>query len=274
MGQSYTFGPAWCRRLVMRVSDAELDEHTVHIGESAYRSAMRSHHEFLNPRLLPATLDRFLTRRAILTALRAQLVSLHGTVLDIGCGNMPYKSLVLAPPSRARKYIGLDIQGDIYQPPDLYWSGRTVPLGTSSMDCALSTEVLEHCAEPEILLRETFRVLKPGGLFFLTSPFLWPLHDVPCDEYRYTPFALERHLRNCGFIQIQLRAMGGWDASLAQMIGLWVGRRPMSPQKRKIMSRLALPMMRYLIGHDQAPRSFGESTMLTGISGTAIKPGI
>jgi len=28
------------------------------------------------------------------------------------------------------------------------------------------------------------RVLKPGGLLFLTLPFLWPLHSVPNDEYR------------------------------------------------------------------------------------------
>jgi SAM-dependent methyltransferase len=121
-------------------------------------------------------------------------------------------------------------------------------------------------------MREALRVLRPGGLLFFTVPFLWPLHEVPHDEYRYTPFALERHLRNAGFEQIKLRALGGWDASLAQMIGHWALRRPMSPRKRAILSRLALPIVRFLAGRDQPPREFGESSMITGISGTAIKP--
>ena len=121
-------------------------------------------------------------------------------------------------------------------------------------------------------MRESLRVLKPGGLLFFTVPFLWPLHDVPHDEYRYTPFALERHLRNSGFVQIKLKALGGWDASLAQMIGLWVVRRPMSSRKRSILSRLALPIVRYLARHDRLPQEFDESLMITGLSGTAIKP--
>ena len=53
---------------------------------------------------------------------------------------------------------------------------------------------------------------------------LWPLHDVPYDECRYTPFAIKRHLRNAGFEQFRLKPLGGWDASLAQMIGLWILR--------------------------------------------------
>jgi hypothetical protein len=52
-------------------------------------------------------------------------------------------------------------------------------------------------------------MLKPGSLLFFTVSFLWPLHDVPRDAYRYTPFALERHLRNSGFAQIKLKALGG-----------------------------------------------------------------
>jgi SAM-dependent methyltransferase len=185
---------------------------------------------------------------------------------------MPYKSLVLAPPSRAERYIGLDLKDNIYEKPDLEWDGRNIPLEDCVIDCALATEVFEHCEDPEILMRESLRVLKPGGLLFFTVPFLWPLHCVPHDEYRYTPFSLERHLRNSGFEEIRLKPLGGWDASLAQMIGLWVRRRPMSSRKRAILSRLSLPVVRFLAGRDQPPDEFGESSMITGISGTAMKP--
>ena len=211
-------------------------------------------------------------RRAILEALCSQLQDLYGVVLDIGCGYMPYKSLVLAPPSRAERYIGLDLKDNIYQKPDLEWDGRNIPLEDCSVDCALATEVFEHCQDPEIVMCESLRVLKPGGLLFFTVPFLWPLHNVPHDEYRFTPFALERHLRNSGFGQIKLKALGGWDASLAQMIGLWARRRPMSPYKRAILSRLALLAIRYLTKRDRPPQTFAENSMITGVAGTATKP--
>lgn len=227
---------------------------------------------FLNPRCTAENLDRFLVRSSILSALKETLPSFCGTLLDVGCGYMPYKQLVLAPPSRTEKYIGLDLKDNTYQKPDLEWDGITIPLADSSVDCVLATEVFEHCPEPNVVMSELIRVLKPGGLLFFTVPFLWPLHDVPHDEYRYTPYALDRHLRNVGFEQIQFKALGGWDASLAQMIGLWVRRRPMPPRKRTILSMLVLPIIRLLAKLDISPTEFSESLMITGISGTAIKP--
>ncbi len=229
--------------------------------------------DFLKPQCIPSKLDIFAVRQAILDALHFHLKDFSGTLLDIGCGYMPYKQLILKPPSHVQKYIGLDLKDNTYQKPDLEWDGCTIPLSDNSVDCALATEVLEHCPEPELLMREALRVLKPGGLLFFTVPFLWPLHDVPHDEYRYTPYSLERHLRNVGFEQINLKALGGWDASLAQMIGLWVRRRLMRfPRKRAVLSRLVLPLIWLLTKLDQPPTEFYESCMITGLSGTAIKP--
>ena len=42
-----------------------------------------------------------------------------------------------------------------------------MPFEDESYDCAFGTEVLEHCPNPEIVMKEVFRVLKPGGVFFL-----------------------------------------------------------------------------------------------------------
>ncbi len=236
------------------------------------KTATRSRDEFLNPSCSSATLDVFIVRRAIVDALSVQLPKLCGTLVDIGCGYMPYKPLVLAPPSRVERYIGIDLHDNSYWRPDLEWDGYTLPLRNDSADCALATEVLEHCADSGLVMRETLRVLKPGGFLFLTVPFLWPLHCVPHDECRYTPFALTRHLENSGFAQVQLKALGGWDASLAQMIGLWLKRRPMSARARALVSRLAVPLVRYLSDRDVRPDEFYESSMITGLSGTAIKP--
>lgn len=235
---------------------------------------MAPSHEFLNPACKPRTLDTFWVRRQILFALRDQLPSFSGTILDIGCGRMPYKSMLLSAPSRAERYLGLDLEDDTTYKggADLKWDGRKIPMEDNQVEVALATEVLEHCPEPTVVLAEAFRVLKPGGIFFFTVPFLFPLHDVPHDEYRYTPFAMERFLSAAGFTDIQIRSLGGWDASLGQLLGLWVRRRGMRWPLRAALSVLLLPLVRVLLWMDSPPSSFPESQMITGLSGTAVKP--
>jgi SAM-dependent methyltransferase len=135
--------------------------------------------QFLAPSCTPTNLDIFLVPSAILRALQETTRHFSGTLLDVGCGYMPYKSLVLAPPSRATRYLGLDLERSSYEAkPDVRWDGDRIPLAENVVDRALATEVFEHCPSPEIIMGETLRVLKPGGLLFFTVPFLWPLHDV------------------------------------------------------------------------------------------------
>ena len=224
----------------------------------------------LRPAIRPATLDRALQRRAVVDFLHEIAPSLSGTVLDVGCGHQPYRSLVTA---TGASYVGLDLPPTRYRAPDVVWEGTAIPLRSDSVDCALATELLEHVPDPQPLLREVHRVLRPGGRLYLTVPYLWPLHDVPDDMYRYTPFALERALRAAGFDGVELRATGGWDASLAQLLGLWARRRPMSRRLRRPVSWALTPVVAALARADRRPDRFTESTMLTGLAGSAAKAG-
>jgi SAM-dependent methyltransferase len=197
----------------------------------------------------------------------------YGTLLDVGCGQMPYRQVLTAAPSRVTRYIGMDLEPGIYKnAPDLIWDGLHIPLPDASVDCAITTEVLEHCPEPQVVLQEIGRVLKPGGLLVFTVPFLWPLHDAPYDEYRYTPFALERMLKASGFVDCKIRSMGGWDASFAQMLGLYLKRRPMNETLRGVLVRLAFPLYRWLLRQEQAPDR-PDSPMATGYAGRAVRRG-
>lgn len=220
-------------------------------------------------------LDRYYIRTSIFKALNNSLIQFSGKLLDVGCGKMPYRNYILIN-SEVTDYIGLDIETAlIYKAdvkPDFIWNGITMPFVNESFDCAFGTEVLEHCPEPEVVLKEVYRVLKPGGVFFFTVPFLWNLHEIPHDEYRYTPFSLERHLKNSGFTDITIKATGGWHASMAQMLGLWVRRSAMSSRKRKILSRFLKPIVKYLIKLDKLENvQFNEGQMITGLYGVVRK---
>ncbi len=230
---------------------------------------------FVEIKLKIDTMDIFTIRRSIFNSIAVSLEFFKGDLLDIGCGKMPYKQYVLEN-SKIQNYTGLDIESalqyDENVKPDFTWDGITMPFEDASFDCAFGTEVLEHCPEPEVVLKEVFRVLKPGGVFFFTVPFLWNLHEVPHDEYRYTPFSLTRHLKNSGFTDITLKATGGWHAAMAQMLGLWVRRSPMASQKRKLLSHVLKPVIKYLIQLDKPERVvFKEGQMITGLYGIVKK---
>jgi len=229
---------------------------------------------FLQPSLAPGNIDRFLPRKSILEALKRNAPHLRGSCLDVGCGDMPYRPLLLSPPFQISSYIGLDRRDDRVQntPPDLFWDNDRIPLAAATVDCALCTEVLEHCPDPLAVLREVQRVLKPGGILLLTVPFLWPLHEVPHDWCRYTPFALRHLLEAAGFHVRDLRPLGGYDRSLAQMLALWVRRRPMNRCLRACLTLLLYPIWSVLRTiREPAAHSFEEGMMLTGLVATARK---
>ncbi len=224
-------------------------------------------------------MDIYIVRTSILKSLTQSLHCLKGELLDIGCGKMPYRDYILNN-SAVEKYIGLDIQNalkyDQNVTPDFTWDGKKMPFDKETFDCAFGTEVLEHCPEPEVVLNETWRVLKPGGTFFFTVPFLWNLHEVPHDEYRYTPFSMKRHLINTGFTNIQIHALGGWHLAMAQMIGLWLKRSPISRVnsiQKRLLSKFLMAFMKKLIRIGEKEKvHFTEGQMITGLYGLAVKP--
>jgi len=233
---------------------------------------MEINQKFLEPKLSPDFMDLYIVRSSILNAIRQTLPRFRGTLLDVGCGIMPYRSLLTAPPSRIEKYIGMDIESDTYQADvDIRWDGKTIPLDSDSVQTAMATEVLEHCPEPTDVLTEIRRVLEPGGFLFFTVPYIWPIHDAPWDFYRYTSFALKKHFTEAGFSSLDLKSLGGWNASLAQMIGLWVKRAPMDDNMRQQYSEKLFPLFESLIETDKEVDPYANRTMTTGWWGLAHK---
>ena len=199
--------------------------------------------------------------------------SIHGCsgkVIDIGCGMQPYRSLVQKPTGPCTDYVGVDLIG-ASGTPDLTWDGQRVPCPDASFDVALCTEVLEHTPTPMQVIQESFRVLKPGGKLILTTPFFWVLHEVPNDYQRLTPFHLQELIQRAGYTDIRISALGGFDASLAQMLGLWIELRPMKRISRILCQTFLGPLVWILNTIDRAPDAMSRWTMFTGFAVSAIK---
>ena len=146
-----------------------------------------------------------------------------------------------------------------------------MPFENNIFNTIFATEVFEHIHDLETALNEIYRVLKKDGIIFFTVPFLWPLYEAPNDEYRYTPYSLEKIFKKAGFSEITIKPTGGWDASLAQMLGLWVRRKPMSSRKRRLYSKILKPIIKKLIKKDWKTNNFKKTPMITGLFGIVKK---
>lgn len=229
--------------------------------------------QYVNLKLTKDNLESFIIRKEILNAISNVIPLFKGKVLDSGCGSMPYKKLILEN-KEVKSYIGLDVEFalDYYSDkPDFYWDGITMPFENETFDAVLSTEVLEHILNPDAYLLEIKRVLKPEGIFFFTVPFLMSLHEIPHDYYRYTPYSLEIIFKRVGFTNISIKPMGGYNAAMAQMTGLWVNKY-LWGKKKKIIQVIVKPIIKFLYKKDKVPADFKKTTMIVGLSGTVIKP--
>jgi len=56
----------------------------------------------------------------------------------------------------------------------------------NSVDYVTTISVLEHVRNPQQVVREIYRILKPGGLIYVNVPFIFPYHADPDDFYRFS----------------------------------------------------------------------------------------
>jgi len=82
--------------------------------------------------------------------------------------------------------------------------GKGLPLKDASADILVLSNVLEHMAQPLVLLQECRRILKPGGVLLGAVPFLIEVHQRPYDFYRYTDVALEKLLQESRFSRVEV----------------------------------------------------------------------
>jgi SAM-dependent methyltransferase len=138
-------------------------------------------------------------------AVRFSLPYIKGKVLDAGGGTRAkYRSLIL---SNASEYVNLDGQPGGFT--DVVGDVMKMPFDGSSFDTVVCNQVLEHIPRPADVIAEASRVLKPGGYFVCTAPFLEPNHADPGDYFRYTQQGLESLCEASDFSIVHTQSYGG-----------------------------------------------------------------
>jgi SAM-dependent methyltransferase len=133
----------------------------------------------------------------------------HGSLADLGCGKVPlyeaYKPYVTEITcvdwgGSPHATVHLDVTCNL---------NETLPFSDHSFDTILLSDVLEHIAEPQLLVCEISRILNPGGKLFLNIPFYYKIHESPHDYFRYTEYALRKFFVKAQLSIILLEATGG-----------------------------------------------------------------
>jgi len=162
----------------------------------------------------------YFLRRDMLRELRGFFPRLTGGVLDVGCGRKPYRAHV-----PAAHYVGLDLDTPELRAmgaADIFYAGGNFPLADGSFDAVLCSEVLEHIFAPAEFLGEIRRVLRPGGMLLLTTPFAWDEHSQPYDFGRYSSFGLRHVLESAGFDIVAQRKTCADGRALVQLASAYV----------------------------------------------------
>ena len=106
-------------------------------------------------------------------------------LLDLGCGLGGYP---IAFQEEGAQVVGVDLErGRI---PGFHGKvtadALTVPFSEGSFDLVICASLIEHVSQPEVLIQEALRVLRPGGFLFLSYP---PFYS-PVGGHQFAPFHL------------------------------------------------------------------------------------
>lgn len=88
---------------------------------------------------------------------------------------------------------------------DVVANASRLPFLQNSCDLVACLALLEHVRDPECIVSEIHRVLKPGGELQVVVPFCHPYHAYPADYSRFSRERLEAMFSNFHDVKIGIR---------------------------------------------------------------------
>ncbi|WP_426169860.1 class I SAM-dependent methyltransferase [Sandarakinorhabdus sp. DWP1-3-1] len=106
------------------------------------------------------------------------------TVVELGSGNRRLNDGIIN--IDLFPFPNVDIAADI----------EKSPIASNSVDYVILDSVIEHVPNPQAVIDEVLRILKPRGKLFCINPFLFPYHGYPAHYCNFTRDGMQQLLRN------------------------------------------------------------------------------
>lgn len=139
-------------------------------------------------------------------------------ILDLGCGAKPYEGIF----PYAKSFIGFDVEKN--ERVDVVGFNWDLPFQDNEFDALISTQVLEHTAKIPETIAEIRRVVKPGGLVYISVPLTFPEHGIPYDFYRFTRYGLMEVFKD--FEIIYITPHNGYIATMFRLLNAFLNYIP------------------------------------------------
>ena len=99
-----------------------------------------------------------------------------------------------------RKSVDINPESGCTHIGDITKTNETI--ADSSYDIVVCTEVLEHTLQPFDAAKEIYRILKPGGVAVITTPFNFRIHGPLPDCWRFSEYGLQALLKDFRAVEI------------------------------------------------------------------------
>jgi SAM-dependent methyltransferase len=174
---------------------------------------------------LEPTMNHFLNgvARAV-----ADTFDLPGPILEIGSYQVPGQEEItnLRSLFAGKPYVGVDVRPGLGV--DLVANVEALPYADASVGTVIAMSTFEHVPHFWRGFAEIERVLRPDGVFVVSIPFHFHIHNYPGDYWRFTPQALDLMLE-----RYPSRILG-WHGPRKRPLNVWAvafreGRLPITP---------------------------------------------
>lgn len=157
----------------------------------------------------------------------AKSIPPNSIVLDAGAGSQFYKHLLKHTQYESADFEKVDKE---YAQSTYVCDLKNIPVENNRFDYILFNQVMEHLPEPNKVLKELNRVLKPNGKIIYTGPLFYEEHEIPYDFFRYTQFGLKKMFSESGFEIERLDWMEGYFGTVGYQLNRMAAYLPSNPK--------------------------------------------